>query len=184
MKIITYEPKYRKSVQNICIATASERARLDPVHGKFSLLMYCDEYLDCEMAYLLMNYQDEPVGYILCAKDSSVWKENMKPYAEQIKALPGDYGRNVEDQLEEYEKYKDRYNAHMHIDIMEGYTSGGNGTKLFETLKNRLAEDGVNGICLGVDKHNERAVSFYKKCGFEILEESEGGYTMGLRLSA
>ena len=69
MYIKEYMPEYREAMEKVCLATASEKARTDKKHGQFSLLMYCDEYLDRELAYMLMNDEDTPVGYILCAKD-------------------------------------------------------------------------------------------------------------------
>ncbi|MEE8807332.1 MAG: GNAT family N-acetyltransferase [Lactimicrobium sp.] len=178
MKIEMYTPEYKQAMEDICIATASERARTQKRHHDFSLLMYCDEYLDREKCLMLMA-DDKPVGYVLCAEDYSAWKQNMAPYAKQIEALGDPYPKRVHDGMAMYGAYASEYPAHMHIDILEQYTGGGNGTALFHALIEMLKKDGVKGLMLGVDLNNTRAVSFYKKMGFTPLNDMG---LMGLKL--
>ena len=182
MYIKEYMPEYREAMEKVCLSTASEKARTDKKHGQFSLSMYCDEYLDRELAYMLMNEDDTPVGYILCAKDAEQWAVHMEPYLEKIKDLSEEYYEGAVAQIGFYKSFQEEYPAHMHIDIMEEYTHGGNGTKLFEALLERLKKDQVKGLILGVAKSNERAVSFYKKMGFQIIKDQEYGYNMAMTL--
>ena len=77
MYVKPYSPEYRQALRDIHMATASDRARNDARHGKFSLLMYCDEYLDHETVLMLMDEEDIPRGYVLAAEDACQWKENM-----------------------------------------------------------------------------------------------------------
>ena len=65
---------------------------------------------------------------------------------------------------------------------MENYTGGGNGTRLMKTLIDHLKANHVRGLILGADKNNTRAVSFYKKMGFEAIEEDEGGVVLAMKL--
>ena len=51
-----------------------------------------------------------------------------------------------------------------------------------QDMLKELKTQGVKGVMLGVAKSNERAIAFYQKNGFTVLEESEGGYAMGIRL--
>jgi putative acetyltransferase len=44
----------------------------------------------------------------------------------------------------------------------------GLGTIFFNKIINSLAEEGITKVELGVEVDNERAISFYKKLGFEI----------------
>lgn len=178
MKIEMYTPEYKKSMEDICIATASERARTQQRHHDFTLLMYCDEYLDHEKALMLMG-KGKPVGYILCAENYAQWKQNMAAYADKIEALGDPYPAHVRDAFEMYGAFAADYPAHMHIDILEKYTGGGNGTALFLALAEMLKKDGVKGLMLGVDLHNKRAVSFYQKMGFAPLTDFG---LMGLKL--
>lgn len=182
MYVKPYSPQYRQALRDIHMATASDRARNDERHGKFSLLMYCDEYLDHETVLMLMDETDIPRGYVLAAEDAYRWKENMHSYGEEIKALGEPYITMLEDNFQTYTAAAPFYPAHLHIDILEEYTGNHHGTMLMEAMLEKLKEDHVKGVCLGVARANERAVGFYKSIGFEAVEESEGGFFMGLKL--
>ncbi len=180
MEIRKYTSNYREDMENICIATASQKAREEKIHHDFTLAMYCDVYLEKEIALMLMD-QDKPVGYILCAKSYRDWLNHMEETANRIRQFPEPYPERLELELKEYGVYP-QYPAHMHIDILEGYTGGGNGTKLLKALISILKEENVSGVMLGVSGTNKRAISFYQRNGFEILDGDENGYTMGLKL--
>ena len=51
-----------------------------------------------------------------------------------------------------------------------------------KAMLEELKAQNVKGVMLGVAKANERAVKFYQKMGFQVLEQDEGGYAMGIRL--
>lgn len=174
-----YTPEFRDAVRKIHISTASEHARTDAKHRDYSLWMYCDEYINHEVSYLLFDENHIPKGYILCAEDFYQWKENMKPYAEKIKALGNPYDIIVERTLSGYEHLADRYPAHLHIDILEDFTGSGHGTMLMKALFERLEKDHVKGLCLYADKKNKRACGFYKHCGFDIFHEDEHSIGFG-----
>lgn len=183
MYIKPFEEAYREDIRAIHMATASEHARSDRAHGEFSLLMYCDEYLDHETAFMAMDENDErPKGYVLCAKDAKTWAENMQSYGEKIEALGEPYITRFREGLKEYDLAYEMYPAHLHIDILEEYTGKHLGSLLMKTLFEYLRKENVKGICLGVARANERAAGFYKAMGFEILAESEGGWFMGKKL--
>lgn len=182
MYVKPYSSEYRKALQDIHMATASDRARNDQRHGTFSLLMYCDEYLDHETAFMLMDEQDIPRGYVLCAKDALKWKENMASYGERIRSLGEPYISMLEDNFQTYTLAYEEYPAHLHIDILEEYTGNHHGTMLMNALIEALKAEHVRGICLGVARANQRAAGFYRHIGFEVLEESEGGYFLGMKL--
>ena len=182
MRIVPYSPEYRDAMRRIHLATASEKARTDEKHGRFSLLMYCDEYLDHEHALMLVDDENIPRGYILWAEDAHVWAENMQPYAEEIRKLGEPYIKRVEDGLREYNLAYEEYPAHLHIDILEEYTGHHHGSMLMKAMLNLLRQHHVKGVCLGVARANQRAVSFYLHNGFKVLAEDEGGFFMGQKL--
>lgn len=181
MHVIPYQPEYRKAIRAIHIATASDAARSDPKHHDFSLWMYCDEYLDHETVFLLMDQNEIPRGYILCAENFEIWKENMVPYAQKIKNLGHQYDKMVDGALKQYSFLSKEYPAHLHIDILEDYTGQGHGTMLMNALIMQLKKDHVKGLCLGVDPNNTRAVKFYHHCGFAPIEAQEFGMTLGMK---
>ena len=181
-KIRKYTPEYRQRMEEICIATASEKACTDEVHGKFTKLMYCDMYLDHGEALMLMNEKEEVVGYILAAKDIGTFLQKTKETREEITGLGEYYKNRAEAEWDSLLQRAEEYPAHLHIDILEEYTGGGNGTRLMGEMLKELKEQGVRGVTLGVARSNERAFAFYQKMGFEILGEDEGGYALGMRL--
>lgn len=183
MYVKPFEEKYRKDIEAIHMATASEHARNDKAHGQFSLLMYCDEYLDHETAFMLMDENDIPKGYVLCAKDAKTWAHNMKPYGEKIALLGEPYITRYSEGLKEYDLAYEEYPAHLHIDLLEECTGKHLGTLLMKTLFEYLEKEKVRGVCLGVARANTRAAGFYKAMGFEILAEDEGGMFMGKKLN-
>lgn len=180
MKIVPYEEKYRKDMQRICIDTGSPDNLVNEEHRRFSLLMYCDEYLDHETAFVLLDDENIPQGYILCAEDYKSFQKNMKPYLDQIVRECPAFASRAD--ISEYEAYQQDYPAHLHIDIEETYAGQGRGTALMHALIRHLQTNHVKGLMLGVDRHNHRAYSFYQKMGFRILEQDEDSALMGMML--
>lgn len=180
MKIIPYNDTYRDAAHDIAIQTGSKDNLVNKQHHDFTLLMYCDPYLDHGKCFLLLDDEGNAQGYILSIEDGKEFKEIMKPYFKKIHEVAPDFECRCN--LEEYEKYLDEYPAHLHIDIKENYTGNGNGTALMTTLLDALRKDGVKGIMVGVAKDNERAFRFYQKMGFSILESGPYGYTLGQKL--
>lgn len=181
MQIIEYTPAYRNSVQAICLATASERARTEAQHRAFTFDMYCDEYLDREIA-LILEDGGAAHGYVLCAPNFDTWVGNAKPYHDRIRALGSAYAERLAREVDTYRRHRDRYPAHLHIDIEPGLTGGGWGGKLLESLAARLEEQGVPGLMLGVSAGNTAAIRFYRRHGFEELEGDGLSLLMGRRL--
>jgi ribosomal protein S18 acetylase RimI-like enzyme len=106
----------------------------------------------------------------------------MHPYAEEIRKLGEPYIKRVEDGLREYNLAYEEYPAHLHIDILEEYTGNHHGTMLMKAMLDLLRQHHVKGVCLGVARANQRAVSFYLHNGFKVLAEDEGGFFMGQKL--
>lgn len=180
MKVVPYTEQYRDDVRRICIDTASPDNKVNPEHHDFTLLMYCDPYIDHETVYVLLDDEDKPRGYIMCAEDYEKFAEDVQPYLEKIRKECPNFASRAD--ITMYEARKDEYPAHLHIDIEESYTGNGHGTALMKTLVAHLKEKHVRGVMLGVDKHNRRAVSFYTKMGFRVMSETEGGAEMGMKL--
>ena len=180
MKVIPYEEKYRERCHYICVHTGSPDNLVNKEHYNFSLLWYCDPYLDHGRAYLLVDDNQEVQGYILCAENFKDFAQYMDGYKQRVHEIAPSFEYRCD--ISEYIPYQDIYPAHLHIDILETGTGKGNGTMLMNALFDALRKDHVKGIMVGVAKNNVRAFRFYQKMGFHILEESEGGYTLGQTL--
>ncbi len=184
MRVVPYTPEHRDEMRAVCLATASERARTDPTHAEFTLLMYCDPYLEHGLAYMLVDDEGVAHGYVLGCEDFGSWKPLFEPYAKKIRALSSEYAARVDEELAYFEEKADLYPAHLHIDIEEPYTGGGNGRRLMETLLDTMRVHGVRGITFGAAPNNARAVGFYEHLGFvQLTEHKEGeGYSFGMTL--
>lgn len=180
MKVIPYQEKYRERCHDICIHTGSPDNLVNQQHHDFSLLMYCDPYLDHGKCYLLEDDKNEIQGYILCCEDGNSFLKYMPSYFKRIHEVAPSFEYRCD--ISEYQKYIKEYPAHLHIDILETCCGKGSGTLLMTTLLDDLRKKQCQGIMVGVAKDNERACSFYQKMGFNILEESDGGYVMGQKL--
>lgn len=62
--------------------------------------------------------------------------------------------------------------SHLHVDLLPRWQGGGWGRRLLEHLFDQLAEAGSPGVHLGVGRANERAVGFYERLGFTVLDDS------------
>lgn len=79
------------------------------------------------------------------------------------------------------EELLERYPAHLHVDIVEPWQGKGWGPKLMVEMESQLAQEGVKGVHLGAAADNTRAVSFYKRIGFEEITERVGTAGVGGR---
>ena len=187
MHVEPYSSHHRDELRAICLANAGELAQSNPTEQKFTLLMYCDPYLELGTAYVLLDDAGIARGYILCAEDYGRWRHDFAPYARCIANLSPDYERRMLEELAYYESVSQDYPAHLHIDIQEDYTGVGGGRQLMEALIAQLREHGVKGVTFGVSALNERAVGFYQHLGFDLLTEygtpDDPGYTFGMRFT-
>ena len=186
MRVMPYDhtPEHLRQLREVCISQASERARTSEAYAAFTLLMYCDPYLEHGIAYMLVDDEDRACGYVLSSGSIDAWERAFAPYRARIEELGPEYARRVADEYGYYRSVADAYPAHLHIDIAEDATGHGHGRALMETLLARLREEGVAGVSFGVSESNERAIGFYRHMGFtELAEYDDGaGHTFAMRL--
>lgn len=186
MRVVPYKPEYAGRMREVCLEQASERARTDETFGRFTLLMYCDAYLEKGVAYALLDDEDEPQGYVLAAENIDSWLTAFEPYRQQIAELGSEFEERVADELGFYASVREDYPAHLHIDIAEACTGKGGGRLLMQALLDRLRADGVPGVVFGVAARNKRAIGFYRHMGFVQFaafgEGDEGGFTFCMKL--
>ena len=173
MRVAPYTPDHADEMRAVCLATASERARTEEKHGRFTRLMYCDPYLEHGTAFMLLDDDGVVRGYTLCAEDFESWKVAFEPYRKQIEELGPEYAERVAGEYEAFALTAKEYPAHLHIDIEESYTGGGSGRMLMEAMIDHLRETGVPGVAFGVAAANARAIGFYEHMGFKRLPEYE-----------
>ena len=179
-----YRPEDKNRMQELCVLTSNPD---NVYHEDFRLYLtttYNDYYTEHEpeSCFVLVDEDDVPVGYIICAKNCRTWRRIfLKEYMPKLKA-------NKENLFEPYMEillhslFARRYPAHLHVDILKEYCGQGYGVALMNTLFDHLRQNGVPGVQLLVDAENKRAMNFYLRNGFKILAGHSLGSVMGHRL--
>ncbi|KGN32147.1 acetyltransferase [Knoellia sinensis KCTC 19936] len=73
--------------------------------------------------------------------------------------------------------------SHLHVDLLPRWQGGGWGRRLMERLFAQLAAAGSPGVHLGVGRGNDRAIAFYERLGFTVLDDtSADALFLGCRL--
>lgn len=78
--------------------------------------------------------------------------------------------------------FVDDYPAHLHIDFLPRAQGQGLGTRFIAAFLDKLRAEGIAGFHLGVGADNVKAQGFYRKQGFQVIEERPGVIFLGLKL--
>ncbi|MDR0786236.1 MAG: GNAT family N-acetyltransferase [Treponema sp.] len=138
-----------------------------------------------------------PSGYVVCAVDTLKFKQWMAkewlpslalrytgvtkaPKTKLESLMRGRICGSISDNESQTPHYAD-YPAHLHIDLLPSLQGKGQGKALIEALFSSL-KGKTSGVHLLVNLDNERAVGFYQKVGFTVLQEFIFGYIMGRKV--
>lgn len=127
-----------------------------------------------------------PCGYVLGARDTDAFarrcEEEWFPIlrARYPRPAPGENSRQAWLLGEVHGGFQSEpglgaFPAHLHIDLLPVAQGQGRGAQLMTAFLNRLRELNVRGVHLGVGKSNQRAIRFYHRMGFQIVDEDEYG---------
>lgn len=191
-----YHPSDLCSLIRICLQTgdsgadASTHFRDPELLGLFYAAPYA--VMEPDLCFVL-THSGVPSGYILGTRDTPKFYECCErdwfPVLRERYPMPADDDRSADAQMiraihQGYatEEAVAAYPAHLHIDLLPIGQGKGLGSKLMATFLNRLREIDVPAVHLGVSKRNPRAVRFYEREGFHVIEEYEGGIDMGMHL--
>lgn len=184
MNIRPYEDKDKDAVRFVCLNSEGPCKSSD--RGiNFSLAVYCDYYIEKEPenCFVAADENDNIIGYIICAEDFDVFKPRFdSEYCTKIKKWEFRRRRSAQRSVIPHEKYKDKYPAHLHIDILPEYQRMGIGHKLTDVLLSHLRSKGVKGIMLTTWIKNVKGRGFYDKYGFTLLEEMKNCAVYGMKL--
>ena len=184
MKIENFEEKYRERVRFVCLSTGPDDALTNSRIGAYIENTYCNYYIDNEPenCFVLTDDDDNAVGYILCAKD---YKAYSRCFGKYFGIIRKNAGINLIEVIAEQlvlKLFSRKYPAHLHIDILDGYTGQGSGSLLMNRLITCLRSEGVPAVMLIVGSGNTQAIRFYKRNGFTVLVHAFGATVMGLKL--
>lgn len=121
--------------------------------------------LDKETHFMLLEIgerdttieEQSELNKVLISRDNQIMlvAENNSQLLGYLVCIGGDFKRN-------------RNNAHIVVGILQAFTSQGIGTELFKEIERWANENQIHRLELTVMIHNQKAIGFYKKMGFEI----------------
>lgn len=196
-RIYPYHPSDLVALYRICLLTGD--------HGKDGSHIYTDPDLmghiyaapyaisEPDLCFLI-THDSVRCGYVLGARDTQAYhqwcEENWYPHLRERYPLPDADDASPDAQMIRSIYRKRRldeidiaYPAHLHIDLLPVAQGQGLGHQMMHTFLNRLRELEVKAVRLGVSKKNPRAIRFYERAGFKVIEEYETGITYGMVLS-
>jgi GNAT superfamily N-acetyltransferase len=77
-----------------------------------------------------------------------------------------------QDECGEHSAILSEYPAHLHIDLLAEYQGQGIGTRLMRHFEEHMLHEGVKGIHLQTSNHNRKAVRFYTKMGYTVVQQT------------
>ncbi len=178
----------RDAVYDICLRTGDLGGDATGLYDDDDLLgdVYAGPYLLLEPELALVLTDDEGVaGYTLGALDTRAftrrWRDEWLPHVAPRQPnpavppeTPSDHLRmrlyEPERRLPSDEILTD-FPSHLHIDLLPRAQGRGLGRALITALFERLRAAGAKGVHLGVHPANERAIGFYRRCGFVELDD-------------
>ena len=178
MKIRPYQKKDFRYVQDICMDTSSNVVADTPLTRATLSALYCDYYMDNQSDYCFVAVDDNdiPVGYVLCSVDRDDYEEKMnEQYLPLVRKLSSsDYFVYVA-VLKVTSRYvRQGYLAHLQIHVLDEYKRQGVGSKLIETLEEKLRAMYVEGSYLFCGEKAEEARAFFEKMGYEDIDYLSG----------
>ena len=200
MRIRNAESADGHALYEICLRTGADGGDATGTYAHPRLLgeVWVGPYLRFEpsLAFVLEDDGGEVVGYVLGARhtaafeaacERSWWPELRARYP--LDAFPPDSPdaavvRRIHAPPSTPADIVSPFPAHLHIDLLPAAQGGGNGRRLLETLFAELVRAGAGGVHLGVSRSNVRAVGFYRRMGFGVLQDLPGAHWMGRRLDA
>ncbi len=193
-----YHPTDIVALYEVCLKTGDSGEDATHLYKDRELLghMYAAPYLAYEpdLAFVL-THQGVPVGYVLGTRDSEAFaarcERDWYPILRARYPLPPaeDTSRDARMIRAFHETATTNpeladFPAHLHIDLLPVGQGQGWGRRMIETFLARLRQLEVSAVHLGVGKHNQRAIGFYERVGFEkvVTYDHWGWIGYGLRL--
>ncbi len=197
LSIRSYQPADEPAIQEITYRTGyfgqdlTGREYYDDARLWFMIFIGYYTRYEPQHCFVAVEADDRPIGFICGTPDTlaqeAYFRNKMVPrialrlfgftswrYPRSFKRIFGimrQFTEGTEDA--ENDPIVTKYPAHLHINILPGYQSMGIGTRLMARFEVQMRSLGVSGLHLSTTNKNYKAVPFYQKMGFEILEKSE-----------
>lgn len=177
----------KASLFNTCIATDFTVAHQ---LGKFQWpqlipQVWAEPYLEHDPGLAFVLDDDGAVGgYVIATADTRAfnewairkwWPQLQEQYA-GVTASPGYADGWLLQRIATpptTPEFAAEFPAHLHINLLPQWQSGGWGRRLLERLEVALRDQNVRGLHLGVSRTNESAEGFYRHIGFTDIVVDE-----------
>ena len=192
---------YRRSddagLRDVCLRTAADGSDGSAAHAAPDLpgAVYAIPYVRFEPDLCLVvddgTRAGRVSGYVLGTSDTVAfeqwcerawWPEVRRrfPVEQQVPGSADErLARLAERGVTTSRSVTDRYPAHLHVDLLPTVQGEGWGRVLLERFFVAAAGAGAGGVHLGVSTANERAVAFYARLGFHLVERTEEALVLG-----
>ena len=198
MKIRKYKTADYEFVRDICYETGYFGESVDK-SGLFKdrnlfCLLFCDYYLLYEAEWVFIavdeDKQEIPIGYMIGSPDSSrqskafvrymapklikqVLEKTLWRYPESVVAVLM-FMLSIHKFRPINGLYKN-YPAHFHINVKQEYQGRHVGKALYQTFEYAMRQSGIGGIHLHTTDRNKKAIIFYERLGYKVLQSGVGG---------
>ena len=148
--------------------------------------------LEPELTFIL-SLNDQPAGYILGAFNSKEFSVNCEknwfPELRNKYKLPDENDNSHDAAIIRliHNGYKPKpelseYPSHLHINLLPITQGKGLGRKMMNRFIEKLKELNSPALHLEVGKTNVGAIAFYKKMGFQIIQDYKLSIAFGMKL--
>jgi ribosomal protein S18 acetylase RimI-like enzyme len=142
---------------------------------------------------MVVHEHEIPVGYILGTDDTKEfyrWMENQYlptlrrryPSGMQCASRTEEFFLSLMHTDRSLVEVDPRFPSHLHINLLPTAQGKGLGHQLITRFTEKLSELGSRGAYLHTGPENGKAIAFYQRNGFEIIEEKPGSVKLALSL--
>ncbi|TDK37491.1 N-acetyltransferase [Rhizobium deserti] len=187
IKIEAFDPQYIGALFSISLATGHIGGDASHLYENSELmgLIYSAPYAALEPSLVQLALDETgPLGFVLGAVDTDAWENRLEtewwPLLRSVYADPGPVPQPewTLDQRRVHmihhptpvpAEIKDRYPAHIHLNLMPHAQGVGIGSRLLDGWLEVIAAASPEGVHVGVNRQNSRALRFWAQQGFTEL---------------
>jgi len=189
-------PTDRDALFEICLKTADSGQDATAFYSdpEYPGQVWAVPYLELEPAHcFVVDADGRAVGFVVAAPDTAAfearleqawWPALRRRYADRVPV------RKLDGRVLDMRRVPERhaaelvsaYPAHLHINLLPPFQSGGWGRRLIAAELDSLRRAAVPAVHLGVSPSNAKALGFYAHVGFERIPGPQDGVWFGMRL--
>lgn len=160
--IAAFDKKFLPEIREIFFESSTKKTFKDEAEKEAFFYKYLGFYLEHFPELCLVAVDKKVLGYVVCSPESNL--------SDLVKLQP---------HLKNFERYFNKFPAHLHINCHADSRGQGIGSKLIVETEKKLGAMNIKGlhIMTGNDAANQ---GFYKKLGFnfQVVEDFQGSHIL------